>query len=535
MPSGVQIRTLVGALLVVVLLTTQLLSERTVSRAYLQTLASQEHSLTPTNYSADGSTNLSPSSHIDQQRRISSRSFVLQNATLMSSLLPGASSTKHSNASIVDNEIQVKLTTTNPQSSILANNETTTTIPSYSNQTLDCDDIQTVRWQTGKKLSNADVNFEDDDNTFLLNPNLVSAVSDLGAQTICLKEGRFRQSDLGNHSEHSSSQQQALVDDWEFKLMYLALHELNHAPARPEYQARKRCSKSSPATIQQNSTQAYEFECRDAKYLVTSMQVVGAGASIRLGAVAHVLMAIASDRIPLFYSNTPKQGARWLGTPWHLASCERKDYQCVFLPTSPCTLLYEDIKNATVIDEGIAKRLRRGGQLSEEYQDARVIVTESRSSPAKFDKFDGIHNVVRKKIYAMAMELVNRWRIATEEDTSPERQHKLEILIQAAQQIQRRDEPEEFDHYYYGHRYYRIPHAILLYLLRPNPAAREAMAKQLEHAIPSDFFSTSSTSGGSGISTIGLPIRGKKGFRLYETSSWPAKISHCSPLLSFRV
>ena len=48
-------------------------------------------------------------------------------------------------------------------------------------------------------------------------------------------------------------------------------------------------------------------------------------------------------------------------------------------------------------------------------------------------------------------------------------------------------------------RYYRVAHAILFYLLRPNIPTKEKISKTVQHIIPSTFDPSSS---------LGIPIRG---------------------------
>jgi hypothetical protein len=49
---------------------------------------------------------------------------------------------------------------------------------------------------------------------------------------------------------------------------------------------------------------------------VSTIPHEGLGASTRLGAVAHILMGIASDRIPLLLANTKPYGPDWLQRPY---------------------------------------------------------------------------------------------------------------------------------------------------------------------------------------------------------------------------
>lgn len=324
----------------------------------------------------------------------------------------------------------------------------------------------------------------------MMETNLIDQTPALLGQTVCHKDGRFR--DTAADAWNASST--TLVHEWELKLIYLAVHALHHQPALQEHRERLQCMEDTDTTtatlIKQHS---YQYECQNAKFLVTDLVNQGMGAAIRLSGVAHVLMGIASDRIPLFVANA-SQGPSFLQQPWKLASCPRNDLQCVFLPTSPCTLSIEELANATVLDELSARSLRRGGSLPKQYQNDKVLIYQARVAPAKFDQFRGIHNAVRKRIYLEAIELVKEWKTA-----NPHNTEQLGVLQQAAQRIQKGDSADSYNHYEYGHRYYRIAHAILLYLLRPNLHSQQDIKAQLEAIVPTSLDPHNA---------LGMPIRG---------------------------
>jgi hypothetical protein len=246
-----------------------------------------------------------------------------------------------------------------------------------------------------------------------------------------------------------------------------------HAPARNEYEARKSLSSCPPNNNNNNNNKNpslslphQDYECPDTKYLVTAIPDQGLGASVRLGVMAHILMGIASDRIPLLLANTntntitkPQHhgdggdgGPDWLQTPWRLVSCPRGDYQCVFMPTTPCTLWAGDLTNATVImQESEARPLRRTGVMDAKFQKDKVVIVRSVIAPAKMDKFPGMHKVIRIKFHRKAIQLIERYQ-QQHNDASTIDPQKIKVLIKAAKQILVPDAEDPHEHYYYGHR-----------------------------------------------------------------------------------
>jgi hypothetical protein len=365
--------------------------------------------------------------------------------------------------------------------SIQHSTPSTPTISDTSPNESFCQDL--AQWIDQPRIANSPLDVETA--RVAIEPNPIAKIDSLLGETFCHEQGRFRTTS----SEARNASNTDLVKEWELKLIYLAIHEFHHLPARQEYQQRKSCTGSI------SDVPPYDYQCADTKYLVTNIPDIGLGAGIRLSAMAHVLMAIASDRIPLFLANTP-EGPETLQNPWKLASCDRQDMQCVFQPTTPCVLLASDLVNATVLDEVDARSLRRGGVLPSKFDNDKVLIAQPRISPAKFDQFKGIHGKVRKKLHEKAMALIDEWKSSSSDDLDPQQLHVLE---EAARRIRHADEPDSYDHYTYGHRYYRIPHAIVMYLLRPNLVAKQKMKEQLERIMPPVPDAQY---------TLGMPIRG---------------------------
>jgi hypothetical protein len=331
-------------------------------------------------------------------------------------------------------------------------------------------------------------NIETDQSTLLQNP--LNMIDDLLGQTLCHEGGTFRSTQL----EAWNTSNTAKLHEWEFKLIYLAIHDLHHRPAREEHHKRARCNLAFPK---------HNFQCSESKFLVTNLANLGMGAALRLGAVTHVLTAIATDRVPLFVSNAPT-GPKHLRTPWNLVSCERKDFQCVFLPTTPCTISSRDLENAFVMNRSDVSALRKEGIIPDSLVDHRILTVDGLVTAAKGDAF-GIHERVQQKIYERALTVIEEWRGLRR---IPEGDIRYEFLQAAAKGIQGKKESVKPLQYSYGHRDNRIAHAILLYFLRPNMNTETAIGHRLRKILIRPLKPEK---------TIGMPIRGSDKCRSEST------------------
>jgi hypothetical protein len=113
-----------------------------------------------------------------------------------------------------------------------------------------------------------------------------------------------------------------MVEEWTFRLIYMAIHHRRHDPAALEAQARHACLGD------ERNVSKLDFECPSSKFLVNaSIADGGFGASFRLGAVGAFSMGIATGRVTVFVNNF-SGGAPFLRKPTLLASCPRRDMQC---------------------------------------------------------------------------------------------------------------------------------------------------------------------------------------------------------------
>ena len=79
--------------------------------------------------------------------------------------------------------------------------------------------------------------------------------------------------------------------------------------------------------------------------------------------MAVLKTALASGRIALYINHFNESQHRWLQKPWTLVSCHRRDYQCFFLPPSPCVLTHQDYLDAHILDKVEMRTLFRQGSL----------------------------------------------------------------------------------------------------------------------------------------------------------------------------
>jgi len=349
-------------------------------------------------------------------------------------------------------------------------------------------------WQQGPRWSNVVSSNDDDDRFIVENPLLFERMPGLLSSSICNQNSKF----LNPNQSYWDITDEALLDEWEFRLIYLAIHHHHHAPALQEKKVRlrsKSCSSSS------------EYECPSARYLVTTLPGAGLGAVFRTAALMSVLMGVATNRITVFVNNyvpetNSKNGTNtplsFLQKPSQLFSCPRRDMQCVFLPTSPCVLTKEALESGVVMPEVDARDLRRQGKLNkQEYHDAHVLIIEPRiSTPKKWS----IQGLIQEKLYRTSLALISK--LPTESDTDLQ---KIAVLKAAAKRILHDTATIGYhpnnstNDFVYSNRYTKTAHAGLLYLMRLNPHYQ-----QLSDKIVDQIFKNSTNPN----PTFGLPIRG---------------------------
>jgi hypothetical protein len=218
-----------------------------------------------------------------------------------------------------------------------------------------------------------------------------------------------------------------------------------------------------------------------------------------MGVVNAVLMGIATGRITILLNSLTSKHSipEGLHEELWLSSCDRKDMQCSFLPTTPCVVTQENIDfDLVYVPEGVARHIRRRGIiLNQTLAEYRYLYTDSRVTPVP-DK--GVMGKVRGALTHQAKLLVDQVRRST--NGLP--QEKFSVLDEALRRLEQGFvQPMDQGLYPYRNRNSAIHHAALLYVLRMQRKLQsriDAKVKQILSRTP--HFDPSLS--------IGLPIRG---------------------------
>lgn len=147
----------------------------------------------------------------------------------------------------------------------------------------------------------------------------------------------------------------------------MALHENQYGPARNEALSRRNSNKTT--ILQQNNVGPFDYECEhDTKYLLVSL-----AASKKQGFavsanpfINSILAAMASGRVILTYHKETSA----------LFSCERNDWQCAFLPLSPCVITQDDLDNGYHANKDELKSLLQNESLGPLVDNSKVVILD---------------------------------------------------------------------------------------------------------------------------------------------------------------
>ena len=339
-------------------------------------------------------------------------------------------------------------------------------------------------WLKGPRLGNLDESLMNDDFVKLMTLELPYMLSLPGKakpfleQTIAFESSRFV-------DDAESGDDPKSMRLWAVRLIYLSMIYHQHVQAIPEVEAlydsnMEVCQKEREAL----GIGRYDFECPNAKFLIASLSNNGLGANIRSGATTLLIAGLITDRIVLFVNNAPTGANTFLQKPWDLASCDRRDAQCFFLPSSPCTITHKDIKDAYVLKKSEQRVLLKKGELPQDHLDNKVWVLPLSFVPIlKTPKHLGesLHNYSKSLIAEV-----------------PETDPRLPVLKLAMDHLL--DEELPRPGYNFAAANIKLNHALNFYAMRPNLEYSAKMEKILEEIIPDDFEAENS---------FGLPIRGE--------------------------
>lgn len=160
-------------------------------------------------------------------------------------------------------------------------------------------------------------------------------------------------------------------------------HQVKHAI--PEAKARWEDS-GCASQLQQYQIHPYDYECPNARHVVVNVGSPGLGANVKGGVAVALLMGLATDRVAHVLTNvyTPEgkppsnlSGPRhYPFGAWDLASCPRRDYQCVFQPLTPCVLTMEDFEKGHVITQQ-EYSVFRSGKIPPNLEHHKVLVYQN--------------------------------------------------------------------------------------------------------------------------------------------------------------
>ncbi|GAX24241.1 hypothetical protein FisN_4Lh058 [Fistulifera solaris] len=340
-----------------------------------------------------------------------------------------------------------------------------------------CLQFNSHAWLRGPRLGNANHSFGMDDS--LGKYLIISAVhwsNDnlpiLLQKSICEQNSIFVQRQPTKDAESE-------LRHWVVRLVYMYVHYHQHRHAFTEAQ-----NMDSQCILerQEAGIGPFDFECASAKFLVVRFYNNGIGANMRYAAVPALMAGLATDRVVLFINNSPV-GPPFLQQPWSQVTCDRRDAQCFFLPSSPCALTHYEIEEAYSLQKIERRHLFRTGTLPKDRQDDRVLLLQL---PFRAQR---IPQNLRGKVHTTILPLIRSMT------NDPDLQ---QTLFKAADQLQKDDNiPQNESFSYYGMDS-PLFHGLLLYALRPNPRALHRIDDIVKSVLPPSFESRKS---------IGLPIR----------------------------
>ncbi|CAJ1966890.1 unnamed protein product [Cylindrotheca closterium] len=319
-------------------------------------------------------------------------------------------------------------------------------------------------------------------NNLLLESNTHSL--NLLQQTLCHSKSKLLALDAIERDSYKNPSERD-IKTWAFRLIYMATHIHQHLPALAEARDRLKHSQDCKSEMESKQIGRFDFECPNAKLLVVSLGKLGLGAVIRLGAVNALIAGIASNRTVLFVNNADN-GAKTIREPWPLSSCKRMDMQCFFMPATPCTVTEGELRNAKLLQRGDMRKLFRTGELDSDLEKQRVLVMNQVLRPQRTPPLlrQNIKRIIDEQIILP---------LQVQRPNDP----LLEVLSKAANRTLDDVVVDEKQYSYYG-KSSNINHALVFYMLRPNPYYAKRLEKILNETLQPGFDPNMA---------MGLPIR----------------------------
>jgi hypothetical protein len=316
-------------------------------------------------------------------------------------------------------------------------------------------------------------------------PRAISDFQPYLEQSLADKDSRFLKHSTYDESDINDPKTARL---WVVRLMYLSIMYHQHKPAmqeavsRQKYNSRNQCQ----SQLRQYGVGNYDFECPKTKYIIGGLTNNGLGSNIRAATTTMLMAGLITNRTVLMIKNG-KEGPKFLKKPWKLASCPRLDFECFFLPLTPCVPTWEDIKKAHVL-EGTFKDYFGGDSI-------RNIPADQMGNKIwilqKYGVTTSPPGMVATMLYEYARELIQQMSLEG---------HQKQVLWHALEQIS--DESKATNNHIdfeYPAAQNAVNHALAVYALRPNFDSRKKLVEIMHEIVPSTLDSSSPL--------IGLPIR----------------------------
>jgi hypothetical protein len=346
-----------------------------------------------------------------------------------------------------------------------------------------CFPFNSKEWLEEMRFGNAVDPLMDDDyvrqmivgpSKLLLDPKFVLQ------QTLAHEKSRF----LNSFDPKDESDENVRL--WAVRLIYFVIHYHQHAPALKEAQHRLGMSSEVCSTqMEKLNIGKFDFECPGVKYLVVSFMGNGIGANLRTHIFGTLIAGLNTGRI-VHFMNGIHGVEGMMARPWPQASCDRKDYQCVFAPTSPCVPTMKDLHNGYQLTMAEKAVLYKQGKLPEGRESDKAIYI------VNVHKGGMNGGTVEPVIHDIAQEMANQL---------PSVEVRKPLLQKAVDLILERDKPRKgFDFYEATS---KTLHALTFYGLRPNLSSMQQLVQVVKENLPQDFSPDHS---------IGLPIRGSLSF-----------------------
>jgi hypothetical protein len=273
---------------------------------------------------------------------------------------------------------------------------------------------------------------------------------------------------------------------WKLRLMYLSLYHHQHHHAMEEATERQKLQsvqgeQECHSDMKKHNVSTFDFECKNAKYLVAEMRNSGLGSLLKRDFNNVFVAAIAMNRTVVFY-NDVTNGTSFSSGKWQLSSCSRHDYQCSFQPLSGCVPTIEEIIRAPDI----------------QYETFRSVINGIPRLPHVDSRVIRYANPSKRTLTPTKIVFVELHRIATliidELDPTDAR---VPILRKAAQEIL--SETDRSIQHTFPQETLDFDISFMLYIMRPTLAKGNQLKAFMDSDLPPDFDSARS---------FGFPVRG---------------------------